>query len=71
MSLAIISDFLGMLGVRRDLDHIAGPRSVSFDGLRFRIQEEKKHVSWMGWSFYLGFDRDMVCSHVSGMDRDG
>ncbi|KAL0950332.1 hypothetical protein HGRIS_010303 [Hohenbuehelia grisea] len=45
-----------------DLDHIPGPRSVSFSGLRFRVDEELKYISWMGWGLYVGFDRDMGLS---------
>ncbi|KAF8316633.1 amine oxidase catalytic domain-containing protein [Clavulina sp. PMI_390] len=47
---------------RRDLDWLAGPRSVPFDGLRFRVDVERQFVTWMGWEFYLGFDRDMGMS---------
>jgi Copper amine oxidase, enzyme domain len=43
----------------RDLDHLPGPRQVSFAGKRFRVHEGQRHVTWMGWSFYTGFDRDM------------
>ena len=46
----------------RDLDHLPGPRQVSFAGLRFRIDRELKYVSWLGWGLYLGFDRDMGLS---------
>ncbi|WWD21794.1 hypothetical protein CI109_106282 [Kwoniella shandongensis] len=46
-------------GNKRDLDDRAGPRSVSFDGLRFRVDPDEQYVTWMGWSFYLGFERDM------------
>ncbi|KAF8324260.1 copper amine oxidase [Cantharellus anzutake] len=49
-------------GRRRELDHLAGPRHVSFDGPRFRVNKDKQFVTWMGWSFYLGFDRDMGLS---------
>lgn len=48
------------LGTRRELDHLPGPRHVTFNGPRFRVDKEKQFVTWMGWSFYLGFDRDMV-----------
>ncbi|CAA7259438.1 unnamed protein product [Cyclocybe aegerita] len=47
------------IGVDRDLDSLPGPRSVSFSGLRFRVDRERQYVSWMGWCMYLGFDRDM------------
>ncbi|WVQ80316.1 hypothetical protein IAT38_002421 [Cryptococcus sp. DSM 104549] len=46
-------------GSRRDLDERAGPRSVSFDGLRFRVDQDEQYITWMGFSFYLGFERDM------------
>ncbi|EJD41689.1 amine oxidase catalytic domain-containing protein [Auricularia subglabra TFB-10046 SS5] len=49
-------------GAARDLDDRTGPRSVSFSGLRFRVDAEKRYVSWMGWDFYLGFERDMGMS---------
>ncbi|KAG1845992.1 carbohydrate phosphorylase-domain-containing protein [Suillus tomentosus] len=42
-----------------DLDNLPGPRSVSFAGLRFRVDYDLQYVSWMGWGLYLGFDRDM------------
>ncbi|KAH8100993.1 amine oxidase catalytic domain-containing protein, partial [Cristinia sonorae] len=50
------------LGAQRDLDHLPGPRSVSFAGLRFRVDRATQYVSWMGWGLYLGFDRDMGMS---------
>ena len=46
----------------RDLDHLPGPRQVSFAGLRFRVDRALQYVSWMGWGMYLGFDRDMGLS---------
>ncbi|KAL0953888.1 hypothetical protein HGRIS_005060 [Hohenbuehelia grisea] len=45
-----------------DLDHLPGPRSVSFAGLRFRVDPELQYISWMGWGMYIGFDRDMGVS---------
>ncbi|KAK0499484.1 copper amine oxidase [Armillaria luteobubalina] len=50
------------VGKQRDLDHLPGPRSVSFAGLRFRVDKARQYVTWMGWSMYLGFDRDMGLS---------
>jgi hypothetical protein len=50
------------IGAQRDLDHLPGPRSVSFAGLRFRVDHDLQYVSWMGWGLYLGFDRDMGLS---------
>ena len=43
----------------RDLDYLPGPRSVSFGGLRYRVDHEKQYISWLGWGMYLGFSRDM------------
>lgn len=50
------------VGPKRDLDHLPGPRSVSFAGLRYRVDRAQQYVSWMGWSMYIGFDRDMGLS---------
>ncbi|KDQ64574.1 hypothetical protein JAAARDRAFT_28216 [Jaapia argillacea MUCL 33604] len=50
------------IGEPRDLDHLPGPRSVSFAGLRFRVDRTLQYVSWMGWGLYLGFNRDMGLS---------
>jgi primary-amine oxidase len=46
----------------RDLDNLPGPRSISLAGLRFRVDREAQYISWMGWGFYLGFDREMGMS---------
>lgn len=46
----------------RDLDNLPGPRSVSFGGLRFRLDSKLQYISWMGWGMYFGFDRDMGLS---------
>ncbi|KAF8590695.1 amine oxidase catalytic domain-containing protein [Ramaria rubella] len=50
------------VGPRLDLDHLPGPRSVSFAGLRFRVDRKLQYISWMGWGLYLGFNRDMGMS---------
>jgi primary-amine oxidase len=50
------------VGAQRDLDNLPGPRSVSFAGLRFRVDRKTQYISWMGWGLYLGFDRDMGLS---------
>ncbi|KAJ7015772.1 amine oxidase catalytic domain-containing protein [Mycena alexandri] len=49
-------------GQKRDLDERAGPRQVSFNGPRYRVDKDNQWVSWMGWSFYLSFARDMGMS---------
>lgn len=46
----------------RDLDHLPGPRQVSFAGLRFRVDPELQYVSWLGWGLFMSFDRDMGLS---------
>ena len=50
------------VGPQRDLDNLPGPRSVSFAGLRYRVDRQQQYISWMGWGLYLGFDRDMGMS---------
>ncbi|KAJ6561792.1 amine oxidase catalytic domain-containing protein [Mycena capillaripes] len=49
-------------GTPRDLDERAGPRQVSFNGPRYRVDEAEQWVTWMGWAFYLSFARDMGLS---------
>ncbi|KAJ7081806.1 amine oxidase catalytic domain-containing protein [Mycena belliarum] len=49
-------------GPPRDLDERAGPRQVSFNGPRYRVDVDNQWVSWMGWSVYLSFARDMGMS---------
>ncbi|ORY25514.1 copper amine oxidase [Naematelia encephala] len=46
-------------GNARDLDDRAGPRTVQFDGPRYRLDEKEDYITWMGWAFYLSFERDM------------
>ena len=48
-----------MKGNKRDLDDREGPRTVQFDGARYRLDEKENYVTWMGWAFYLSFERDM------------
>jgi len=50
------------IGPERDLENLPGPRSVSFAGLRYRVDRQRQYVSWMGWGMYLGFNRDMGLS---------
>ncbi|KAJ6512637.1 amine oxidase catalytic domain-containing protein [Mycena sanguinolenta] len=49
-------------GRKRDLDERAGPRQVSFNGARYRVDKVNQWITWMGWSFYLSFGRDMGMS---------
>ncbi|KAL1411966.1 hypothetical protein Q8F55_002959 [Vanrija albida] len=46
-------------GKPRDLDDRAGPRQVLPDGRRYRVDTAQDYITWMGWAFYLGFERDM------------
>lgn len=46
-------------GKQRDLDDRAGPRQVMFDGARHRVDMKEDWVSWMDWTFYFSFERDM------------
>ncbi|KAL7423655.1 hypothetical protein Q5752_001236 [Cryptotrichosporon argae] len=46
-------------GKQRDLDDRAGPRSYLPDGARYRVDFQEDYVTWMGWAFYLSFERDM------------
>lgn len=46
-------------GSQRDLDSRAGPRSVQTDGARYRVDMKEDYITWMGWSMYLSFYRDM------------
>ncbi|KAG2012930.1 copper amine oxidase [Coprinopsis cinerea AmutBmut pab1-1] len=49
-------------GEPRDLDYLPGPTQVYFAGPRFRVDPATRYVTWMGWSMYLGFSRDMGLS---------
>lgn len=46
-------------GKQRDLDDRAGLRQVQPEGQRYRVDVKEDYVTWMGWAFYLGFERDM------------
>ncbi|KAF8600307.1 amine oxidase catalytic domain-containing protein [Ceratobasidium sp. AG-I] len=45
-------------GPARALDDRAAPRNVLVEGGRVKADKEAQYVEWMGWSFYLGFNRD-------------
>lgn len=47
---------------RRELDDKPGPRLVYPSGARFKVDEQEQWVSWMGWGFYISFERDMGVS---------
>ncbi|KAH7305808.1 copper amine oxidase [Stachybotrys elegans] len=39
-------------------DERAPPVEVTPQGARYAVDQERKYVEWMGWSFYIGFTRD-------------
>ena len=45
------------MGSARALDNRAAPRDVLFEGSRIKADKKAQYVEWMGWSFYLGFNR--------------
>ncbi|KAF7196652.1 Membrane primary amine oxidase [Pseudocercospora fuligena] len=40
------------------MDTNAPPQMIAPGGSRYAVDQESKYVSWMGWSFYIGFTRD-------------
>ncbi|QRW02291.1 primary-amine oxidase [Ceratobasidium sp. AG-Ba] len=46
------------MGKARALDDRTTPRNVLFEGSRIKADKKQQYVEWMGWSFYLGFNRD-------------
>lgn len=46
-------------GKTLDLDDRAGPRQMNFDGIRYRVDFKENYLTWMGWSLYMNFERDM------------
>ncbi|KAG8785118.1 hypothetical protein FRC12_017963 [Ceratobasidium sp. 428] len=46
------------IGEARALDDRAAPRSVLFEGSRIKADKKQQYIEWMGWSLYLGFNRD-------------
>lgn len=45
------------MGEARALDDRATPHNVFFEGSRIKADKKAQYVEWMGWSFYLGFNR--------------
>lgn len=45
-------------GEELPLDSKAPPMSVEPEGRRFKVDEDRKYVEWMDFSFYIGFTRD-------------
>ena len=51
-----------------DLDHLPWPRSVSFAGLRYRVDRERQYIGWMGcilasteiWDWIYGISGSVV-----------
>lgn len=48
----------GQLGPKPPLDSHYPPSSVSF-GARYSVDAQRKYVTWMDFSFYVGFSRDL------------
>lgn len=46
-------------GVLRDLETRLAPTVLSLDGKRFKIDKENQYVEYLGWKFYMRFDRDV------------
>lgn len=40
----------------RDLEKRSSPRSISLDGLRYRVDREEQYTSWLDWTFYWAFN---------------
>lgn len=46
-------------GALRDLETRLAPTVLSLDGKRFKVDKENHYVEYLGWKFYLRFDRDI------------
>uniref|UniRef100_A0A8H7NNM6 Amine oxidase n=1 Tax=Bionectria ochroleuca TaxID=29856 RepID=A0A8H7NNM6_BIOOC len=40
------------------LDTMSPPVAVAPQGSRYSVDDQRRYVEWMGWSFYIGFNRD-------------
>jgi primary-amine oxidase len=40
------------------LDTMSPPVAVAPQGSRYSVDDQRRYVEWMGWSFYIGFSRD-------------
>ncbi|CAI6089956.1 unnamed protein product [Clonostachys chloroleuca] len=40
------------------LDTTSPPVAVAPQGSRYSVDDQRRYVEWMGWSFYIGFNRD-------------
>ncbi|KAJ3101106.1 hypothetical protein HDU97_001631 [Phlyctochytrium planicorne] len=45
-------------GPTRPFEDREGPRSTEFAGKRYVVDPKERYVEWMGWSFYIRFNRD-------------
>ncbi|KAJ3215511.1 hypothetical protein HDU67_000299 [Dinochytrium kinnereticum] len=45
-------------GPQRNLEDKPGPRSTTFAGQRYLIDPKQRYIEWMGWQFYIRFNRD-------------
>lgn len=46
-------------GALRDLETRLAPTVLSLDGKRFKVDKENQYVEYLGWKFYIRFDRDV------------
>ncbi|KAK8011681.1 hypothetical protein PG990_010646, partial [Apiospora arundinis] len=46
-------------GPMRDLEDRFAPTVLTLDGNRFRIDTDNNYLTYMGWSFYTRFDKDV------------
>lgn len=49
-------------GTKRELEDRMAPTVLALDGNRFRVDKENKYVEYLGWKFYIAFDRDVGIS---------
>ena len=49
-------------GERLPLDELPPPMAVQPEGPRYLLDESNKYIEWMGFSFYIGFSRDLGLS---------
>jgi len=46
-------------GEQLPLDELPPPIAVQAEGPRYLLDEKNKYIEWMGFSFYIGFSRDL------------
>ncbi|KAM0327066.1 hypothetical protein ACHAQA_006190 [Verticillium albo-atrum] len=46
-------------GPVRELEDRLAPTVLALDGKRFRVDKENQYIEYLGWKFYMRFDRDV------------